>query len=94
MAEYIDRLEAYLAIGMQTREGHNKVNKGLAAALDAIGRLSAADVMPVVRCRNCQNAEPWYADHLRCFLWHKDGIGVWEDGFCNYGVNREENNGN
>lgn len=47
MAEYIDRLEAYLAIGMQTREGHNKVNKGLAAAIDAIGRLSAADVAPV-----------------------------------------------
>lgn len=47
MAEYIDRLDAYLAIGAQVKEGRNKVNEGLAAAIDAIGALPAADVAPV-----------------------------------------------
>lgn len=47
MAEYIDRLDAYLAIGEKVKEGRNAVNEGLAAAIDAIGAMPAADVAPV-----------------------------------------------
>lgn len=47
-----------------------------------------------VRCKDCVHAEHWYGDRGRCFLWHEDGIGVFEDGFCNYGKRRgDEQNG-
>lgn len=44
----------------------------------------------IIRCRNCKHSKPWYGDKSRCFLWNKDGIDVFDDGFCNYGEKREE----
>lgn len=44
----------------------------------------------IVRCKNCENSEHWYGDRMRCFLWHKDGISVFEDGFCNYAKRRKK----
>lgn len=38
----------------------------------------------IIRCKDCKYCEHWYADKGRCFLWHEDGIDVFEDGFCNY----------
>ena len=52
--------------------------------------IPAADVRPVVLCRDCKHSEPWYADKSRCFLWHESGIDVFNDGFCNYGEEMEE----
>lgn len=49
------------------------------------------DVRPVILCRDCKHSAPWYRDKSRCFLWHKNGIDVFNDGFCNYGEKREEN---
>ena len=49
-----------------------------------------ADVVEVVRCKDCKYCEHWYADKGRCFLWHESGIDVFEDGFCNYGERRED----
>ena len=40
--------------------------------------------------RACKHSELWYGDKSRCFLWHEDGIDVFNDGFCNYGEKREE----
>lgn len=48
-----------------------------------------SDVVKVVRCQNCKHSEPWYADKSRCFLWHESGIAVFNDGFCNYGKEKE-----
>ena len=39
----------------------------------------------IIRCKDCKKSEPWYGDKRRCFLWHEDGIDVFEDWFCNYG---------
>ena len=39
----------------------------------------------IVRCKDCKHSEQWYGDKRRCFLWQEDGIGVFNDGFCNYG---------
>ena len=44
----------------------------------------------IVRCKDCKYCEHWYADKGRCFLWHEDGIDVFEDGFCNYGGRRTD----
>ncbi len=38
----------------------------------------------VIRCRECKYSKPWYRDKRLCFLWDKDGIDVFEDGYCNY----------
>ena len=47
----------------------------------------------IVRCRECKYCEHWYADKGRCFLWHEEGIDVFEDGFCNYAERRTDDDG-
>ena len=47
------------------------------------------DAVEVVRCRDCKNSEHWYADRRRCFLWHENGVSVFDGGFCNYGERKE-----
>ena len=44
----------------------------------------------IIRCKDCKYCEHWYADKGRCFLWHEDGIDVFEDGFCNYAERRTD----
>ena len=48
------------------------------------------DAVPVIRCKDCRNSDPWYADERRCFLWSENGISVFDDGFCNYAERKEE----
>lgn len=79
MAEYIDRQAAINAC----LDGWNK---GYEEILADIRALPSADVVPVVRCRDCKNAVSWYGRKLRCFLWSNTGNGVFEDGFCSYGA--------
>ena len=45
----------------------------------------------IIRCKDCKHSEHWYRDRRRCFLWYEDGIGVFEDGFCNYAERRSKN---
>ncbi len=44
----------------------------------------------IIRCKDCKHSEHWYRDKRRCFLWHETGIGVFEDGFCNYAERRND----
>ena len=83
MAEYIEREEAIDACFY----GWNNNAHDCAENIRAI---PAADVRPVVFCRDCKHSTPWYSNKSRCFLWHEDGIDVFNDGFCNYGEKREE----
>lgn len=52
------------------------------------------DFSPLVRCCDCFYSQhcrtQWHKNILMCFLWHKDGIAVFNDGFCNYGKKKEE----
>lgn len=48
--------------------------------------IPAADVRPVVLCKDCVYSSSWYRDKRLCILWNEDGIDVFEDGFCNYGT--------
>lgn len=43
----------------------------------------------IVRCKDCKHSEFWYRDKRRCFLWHEEGIDVFEDGFCNYAERKD-----
>ena len=56
----------------------------------AVNEQPTVDAVPVIRCKDCKNSEPWYADKHRCFLWSEDGIDVFDDGFCNYAERKEE----
>ena len=42
----------------------------------------------IVRCKDCRHSEHWYRDKSRCFLWHEEGVDVFEDGFCSYAERR------
>ena len=59
-------------------------------SLQLINEQPTADVVPVVRCKECKHSEHWYKDKRRCFLWHEAGIDVFEDGFCSYGERKED----
>lgn len=41
----------------------------------------------IIHCKDCKYCER-YLDKGRCFLWVKDGIDVFADGFCNYGTRK------
>lgn len=42
----------------------------------------------IIRCKYCKHSKEWYKDKRRCFLWHEEGIDVFEDGYCNYAKRR------
>ena len=44
----------------------------------------------IIRCGECKHSEHWYRDKARCFLWHEEGIDVFEDGYCNYAEQKGE----
>ena len=44
----------------------------------------------IIRCKDYKYCEHWYADKGRCFLWYDTGIGVFEEGFCNYAERRTD----
>lgn len=44
----------------------------------------------IIRCMDCKHSEHWYRDKARCFLWHEEGIDVFEDGYCSYAERRTD----
>lgn len=59
-------------------------------ARNAMLIMPTVDAVPVIRCKDCKNSDPWYADERRCFLWSENGISVFDDGFCNYAERRTD----
>lgn len=62
-------------------------------AYQFIRNFPAADVVEVVRCKDCKYSEHWYRDKRLCRLWYGEEkpsapIDVFDDGFCNYGERR------
>lgn len=55
-----------------------------------IQHMPTIEPQPIIHCKDCKNSEHWYRDRCRCFLWYEDGIGVFEDGFCNYAERRQD----
>ena len=58
-------------------------------ALEMINNMPPAEP-EIIRCKDCNNSEHWYADRRRCFLWVEDGISVFDNGFCNYAKRRTD----
>ena len=62
--------------------GRNQVADSIASDLEDI---ELADVVPVVRCRDCKH---WKSYWGRCYK--HDEYGMASDDFCSYGEKREE----
>ena len=83
----------------------DKVIKGLQEAVDWLSTETSLTVvdqwvvrdalallkeqLQIVRCKDCKHSEHWYGDKQRCFLWHEDGIDVFETGYCSYGERKD-----
>ena len=78
MAEYIERSAAIKA-------AKHAWAKGLEPS-QYIEALPAADVVPVVRCKDCKHSrETADGRGLFCSVWGRGWHWVQPDGFCNYG---------
>ena len=84
MAEYIDRDAAIAACF----DGFADCRDDCAAN---IRNIPAADVVEVVRCKDCIHARH-YTNKIKCGYWSEqtDSEIVCEDDFCSYGEKREE----
>lgn len=89
MPRYIDANKIKLT-GLTFEDINNEVYFSLSDVRKAIEQTPTADVVEVVRCKDCVKSECWYADKRRCFLWSEEGIAVFEDGFCSYGKRKEQ----
>ena len=90
MAEYIER-EALLE-DIQAAVENGGMGSMVAGALKRyITRVPAADVAPVVRCRDCKHAWIHPCGYVYC---HRDGRNAYEmtfnlDSFCSYGERKD-----
>lgn len=90
MAEYIDRYELLKALSSEgTRRSRNSESpdllRGLVIAiLVAKKEVETADVIPVVRCFECERSEP-YSDSQSALTCREFGCTVPKDGFCHEG---------
>ena len=85
MDDYISRQAAMEALDKEYRYGADIDRCGLATALDEIESLPAADVVQVVRCKDCkfrENDDFCTGRGFPCQL-------VPDDGFCDKGKRKE-----
>ena len=94
MAEYIER-EALLKILRGSAVGKYPASfyMGLFAAADEVAKIHAADVAPVLRCKDCTyRVEYFDSGKYVCTLWQCRCCGsadyVKPDDFCSYGERR------
>ena len=86
MAEYIEREAAIEAIMSEPPDAHYPQWYA-----EKIKSIPAADVAPVVRCRDCKHAWIHPCGYVYC---HRDGRNAYEmtfnlDSFCSYGERKE-----
>ena len=84
MTEYIERgaLVAWI-------EKQKRLSKLL--TIMAIQETPAADVVEVVRCKDCIGKTAWYKNAIGCNICGLSGMFVVEDNdFCSYGERRKE----
>ncbi len=92
--DYISR-EAICLTGFEIAMCNGDYKELCKMILDKIAELPAADVVEVVRCKDCKYSKHWYRDKRLCRLWYGEEkpsapIDVFDDGFCNYGERRED----
>lgn len=76
--EYIDREAANLALAEQGFDWDK--------AKQALASVPAADVVPVVRCKNCENAQNECGGMIICRVYKHI---MWLQDFCSYGERKD-----
>ena len=76
--EYIDREAANLALAEQGFDWDK--------AKQALASVPAADVVPVVRCKDCENAENECGGMIICRVYKHI---MWLQDFCSYGKRKD-----
>lgn len=96
MAEYIDKQKALAAIEAE-REYMTKRQEWLAEHIlthcgyRIIADMPSADVVPVVRCKDCRFSD-WYTagdGKQRCYCMEHGSSGHEENDYCSYGARME-----
>lgn len=92
MAEYIKRedvMNIRPVTSISTGPGKYKLNKDMVDFLDIIRKLPAADVVEVVRCKDCRAfmKHPTKEDTMCCSEWPSLSI-VEPNDYCSYGERR------
>ena len=94
MAEYIEREAA-----IENAISQMRVSKSELCMRERLMNIPAADVRPVVLCKDCQNSYEWanvdgdnyrYCGYLRSRWNHDVDRMVDDDDFCKWGKKREE----
>lgn len=98
MAEYIKR-EELMKFPIRRnhydkKHGDEHFINGIETVLEYAENLPAADVEPVVRCRECKHhywvQEPCHGKSVHyCKLPHMSGVEVFKEFFCYYGERKE-----
>ena len=94
MAEYINREAAINALAKIINESDmpEDWSEGISDAMSALFRIPAADVVPVVRCKDCTHSREGKAS-LECekhtYAWDKRLRWVDDNDFCCWGVRKD-----
>ena len=62
----------------------------LATVINEIEMLPTADVVEVVRCKDCEHSTHWYADKIQCMFWSEIPLICFNDDFCSRGKRKEQ----
>mgnify|MGYP006947702746 FL=1 len=99
MAKYID-LEAAVNLlrnqALEALEYSNTECEVLASVADELEDFPAADVAPVVRCKDCVYSRPAgknCEDLVVCIAHSEDYLYMMKSDFCSYGTFKEATNG-
>lgn len=98
MAQYIDKEAAVKLLRNQAREALEYSNtecEVLSSVADELEDFPPADVVPVVRCKDCRYSRPVAKekDLVVCTAISGEYITKWEDDFCSEGTLKEATNG-
>lgn len=78
MAEYINRKAAIHAVHNAWMNGAYYVE-----TMNALKKLSSADIVAVVRCKDCK----WYGTNDELCL--REGMSMSEEDYCSYGEQKD-----
>ena len=98
--EYIERETILKELELQRPDAFDNFASKVAylvieIIIDVVKAIPAADVAPVVRCKDCEYASYWYGnDNLKntkylCFFAEDEGVKTFADDFCSRGKRRE-----
>lgn len=93
MAEYIDRDALVAKFDRMGLGEHSFIEKVFSDGVRTIiAEMPAADVVPVVRCKDCVHWREAVTNDKGFLICPASGMEITESDFCSYGE-REENNG-